>query len=195
MAFRVLQPCHRTWSSLEGEGSTRHCRECERKVYDLDQFSDRAIRGLLASGQRICGKARTAPRRTFLASLTAFSLSAFQSSNSRELTVRVTDASGGTLPTAAVELLINGQSVEKKVATNDGEVLLRLEAQTDLSVKVTCPCFVEQIIPVTASTPRLLQVQLALSSGPQCVIIGVIVEDKPPTFFQRMARLFRWLAR
>ena len=195
MPFKILQPCHRTWTSLEGEGSTRHCSECERKVYDLDQFSDGVIRGLLASGQRICGKERTAPRRTFLASLSAFSLSAFQPSNSRELTVRVTDASGGTLPTAAVELLVNGQSVERKIATNNGEVVLHLEAQTDLKVKVTCTCFVGQIIPVTASTPGLLQVQLALSRGPQCIIIGVIVEDKPPTFLQRMARLFRWLAR
>lgn len=66
--LRILQPCDRTWSSLEGGGSVRYCSECRLDVHDFARLSVAQAERLLKSGTRVCGMLpREAPTRVSLA--------------------------------------------------------------------------------------------------------------------------------
>ena len=55
--LRIISPCPKRWSELEGEGRRRHCSECELHVHNLslmDADEVAALRASRAEGSRLC---------------------------------------------------------------------------------------------------------------------------------------------
>ena len=62
MVLRVSGPCSLEWSELDGDGSVRHCGECNTAVYDLDALRSDAIVALVRANPRgFCGRYTSLP--------------------------------------------------------------------------------------------------------------------------------------
>lgn len=57
-SVRIASPCSVPWSSMEGDDRRRHCRQCDRAVYDLSSLSRDEAEALVgaraATGERLC---------------------------------------------------------------------------------------------------------------------------------------------
>ena len=53
--IRIASPCHASWDAMTGDDFARHCRSCERTVYNLSAFTaEKAAELIAASEGRIC---------------------------------------------------------------------------------------------------------------------------------------------
>ena len=67
MEFKILNPCHRTWASLEGTGNERYCDNCKLGVHDLSQLTDHQLQEMTRGGIRLCVMDSSPARRSILA--------------------------------------------------------------------------------------------------------------------------------
>lgn len=62
MVLRVSRPCSLEWSELDGDGSVRHCGQCNTAVYDLDGLRPDAVVALVrANPDGFCGRYTSVP--------------------------------------------------------------------------------------------------------------------------------------
>jgi len=62
MVLRVSGPCSLEWSELDGDGSVRHCGQCNTAVYDLDGLRPDAVVALVRANPRgFCGRYTSLP--------------------------------------------------------------------------------------------------------------------------------------
>jgi hypothetical protein len=53
--IRIASPCHARWDAMTGDDRARHCRSCERTVYNLSALSaEEAAKLFVAHEGRIC---------------------------------------------------------------------------------------------------------------------------------------------
>lgn len=95
MECKILKPCHRTWSSLEGTSSARYCKECQQTVYEIIDQSDAEIQEMHYGREQLCLLDARPVRRSFLLSAAAaLPLGAQDLRQTTNLLVAVTDISG-----------------------------------------------------------------------------------------------------
>lgn len=174
MAFKILEPCHRTWSSLEGEGSVRHCDDCQHKVYDLSNFTERELRRRLAGGERICGVEGTQPRRNIFvwayAALSAMRLQAQQLKLRINWYFTLRDPGGSPIPNWAVVIKLNGgETTITTRTTNEGTVALDFDWFSGVSIFIEANGF-------APTRFRLYDPPTQFYS----VTLGVNVNNEPP---------------
>ncbi|HJX84538.1 MAG TPA: carboxypeptidase-like regulatory domain-containing protein [Candidatus Angelobacter sp.] len=55
--IRVASPCPADWNKMIGDERTRHCAECNLKVYNLSAMTEREVQKLIARSQgRLCAR-------------------------------------------------------------------------------------------------------------------------------------------
>ncbi len=55
--IRIASPCPASWEQMAGDDRTRHCTECNLKVYNFSAMTEREIEELLLRSEgRVCGR-------------------------------------------------------------------------------------------------------------------------------------------
>lgn len=55
--LQVLSPCTSSWEAMHGDGSRRHCLQCDKPVYDFAQLTPREITGVIQASQgKLCAR-------------------------------------------------------------------------------------------------------------------------------------------
>lgn len=55
--IRIATPCSVAWSSMEGDDRSRHCGQCDKRVFDLSALSRHEAEALLAAkGANLCAR-------------------------------------------------------------------------------------------------------------------------------------------
>lgn len=63
----IATPCHASWENMVGDDQSRHCKLCDKTVYNLSQFSQAAANRFLAEqGHSACIRLYRRPDGTFL---------------------------------------------------------------------------------------------------------------------------------
>ncbi len=52
--LEIASPCRERWDEMDGDGRARHCRRCDKNVYDLSAMSTAEASALLASRDDLC---------------------------------------------------------------------------------------------------------------------------------------------
>jgi len=53
--IKVARPCRADWSAMQGDDTTRHCRTCDKNVYNLSSLSRAEAEGLIAEKEgKLC---------------------------------------------------------------------------------------------------------------------------------------------
>ena len=55
--LQVASPCTSSWEAMDGDGSRRHCLQCDKPVYDFAQLTPREIAGVIQASQgKLCAR-------------------------------------------------------------------------------------------------------------------------------------------
>ena len=108
--FAILNPCHKRWSDLRGEGRKRFCPDCQTDIHALDQYSVKGIETLKRESVRLCGYLSgesLPPRRSRRAVLVGalLTLASPLLAKSGRVRFRVTDQTGALVQGAEISLL------------------------------------------------------------------------------------------
>jgi hypothetical protein len=175
MAFRILQPCHRTWSSLEGEGSVRQCGECGRDVHEIVDHTDSQISDLLAAGKRLCVLDARPARRTILAAavaITSSHLSGQALPRRSSWKVLVVDHSGARVVGAEIRLLsARKESLLDQKTDESGSADISFDWQEGMTLEIYSKGFTKAQISLKAIPEATLRVVLEVASMGQVIAV------------------------
>lgn len=179
--FAILNPCHKRWTDLSGEGRKRFSDECQTHVHALDQYSVEELAELQRQSGRVCGflAGESLPeprsRRAILigAFLTAISPLMARSGRVR---IRVTDITGDVVPRPEATLIGADGNPSRTVQGNEsGEIVLTDLPLGVLKLRLTGPGFGTLLATVTVHNSKELKVEATLMVG----VTGMIVEAEP----------------
>lgn len=169
--FAILNPCHKRWTDLSGDGRKRFCDECQTNVHALDQYSLEEFAELKRKSGRVCGflAGESLPeprsRRAILigAFFTAISPLMAQSGRVR---IRVTDGTGGVIPRAQVTLLGPDDKPLRTEQTNEmGEIVWTGLPFGESKINATSTGFVTRRLIVTVRNSDEVKVDAQLQIG------------------------------
>ena len=58
LRVKFPQPCSEQWDAMRREGCNRFCDQCEKTIFDLENFTLAQTEALLRSGEEICVRAK-----------------------------------------------------------------------------------------------------------------------------------------
>ena len=177
--FAILNPCHKRWTDLSGEGRKRFCDECQTDVHALDEYSLEEFAELKRKSGRVCGflAGESLPeprsRRAILigAFFTAISPLMAQSGRVR---IRVTDLTGAVIPDAAAALLGEGDKPVRTAYANEaGEIEFADLAMGNSRFIVQRRGFKNLPLTVTVRNGDEMKVEAQLEVASQGVVVPV----------------------
>ncbi|HSR09521.1 MAG TPA: carboxypeptidase-like regulatory domain-containing protein [Bryobacteraceae bacterium] len=189
--FAILNPCHKRWTDLSGDGRKRFCDECQTNVHALDQYSLEEFAELKRKSGRVCGflAGESLPeprsRRAILigAFLTAISPLMAQPGRVR---IRVTDASGAVIPGAVASLLgEDGKPTRTAYANEAGEIEFSDLPMGNSRFVVQRPGFKNLPLTVTLRNTDEVKVQAQLEGA---FFVGEIVTRRPKRHWWQIFR-------
>ena len=194
MAFKILQPCSRSWSSLEGEGSVRYCGECGRDVYELIDHTDSQIGDLLATGKRVCVLDARPARRSILAAavaITSSRLSGQALSRRSSWKVLVVDHSGARVVGAEIRLQsARKESLLDQKTDESGSANISFDWQEGITLEIYSKGFTKTQISLKSIPEATLRVVLEVATMGQVIDVPEASASKRESTAPK--RLSKW---
>jgi len=185
----ILNPCAKRWTDLRERGSrSRFCDSCQTDVLDLDRYSTEEIDAIQSEATgRVCGYLRgesPAPPRSRRAILVGAILTAISPlmAQSGRVRIRVTDATGATVPSAEASLLGDrDQKLRTLPANAEGEIVFTDLPIGDVRFLIMCQGFMSLTITATIRNEEEMKLGARLDVGAEL-----------PGNFSRIKKRKRW---